>query len=351
MQILTNSKRNKIAPVSIFFLLYISRIVVSLTCIQHVIAGEMSTDILISVVLALGLNLIVSVPAIMCCNQNKSPFDVKGVNAFYAVYFVFLAGVNVSRFSYFASSVINPEAHAWVFSVLIAVAVCYASQLGIEGISRFSAFAFFLIVSSIVFGLACNVKNYNDINLYPIIVNSKTDIVKNIVYIAASSTEAPILLCLKKRVNGSPVKSYVFSVLASFMTTLLLVLFVNATMGDAAQLNSFPVYTLFQLAKIGLFERLDAFLISLWIFGIFIKAVLLIYCASISVKSFKNSVKCVGFSLISLAVALVFTEVLKATSSPIEIYVIPYFVSCFAIPLLTLIFKRKNLGDELIEKF
>lgn len=346
-----NSKKNQIAPVSIFFLLYISRIVVSLTCIQHVTAGRMSSDVMISITLALLLNLLISLPAIFCCYKNKSPFDVKGVNWFYAAYFVFLAGVNVSRFSYFASSVINPEAKAWIFSLLIAICVCYASQLGIEGLSRFSAFAFILIVSSIVFGLACNIKNYNEINLYPVIVNSNKDIIKNIFYVVSSSTEVPILLCLKKRVNGSPVKPYVFSTLAAFLTTFLLILFVNATMGDAAQLSSFPVYTLFQLAKIGLFERLDAFLISLWIFGIFIKAVLLIYCASTSIKPFKNNVKCIVFTIISLGVALAFTEMMKATTSPIGVYIVPYLISCLIIPLLTLIFKKRNLGDELIEKF
>lgn len=301
--------------------------------------------------MAMCVNLLMSVPAVICCKKNKNPFDVKGINWFYCIYFIYLTGVNISRFSYFASSVINPEAASWIFSVIVVICVAYASQLGIEGLSRFSAFGFFLIVLSIVFGLIFNIKNYNEINLYPVMANDNATILKNILYMTSSSTEVPLLICLSKRVNGSPVKPYVFSVIASFFTTFLMLLFINATMGDAADLNDFPVYTLFQLAKIGLFARLDVLLISLWIFGIFIKAVLLIYCASSSVKPFKNTTKCVVFSFLALGVSLLFTEFIRVGRSPLSLYIIPYAVTCVLIPLMTLIFKKRNLGDELIEKF
>lgn len=348
---LTHSKRNKIAPISIFFMLYISRVVVSLTCIQHVTAGDMASDVAISSVMAMLLNLLLTIPAMLCCEKNKNPFDVKWVKWFYVIYFIFLAGVNVSRFSYFASSVINPEASAWIFSMLIAVCVAYASQLGLEGLSRFSAFAFILIVTTILFGLMFNLKNYQDINLFPVIVNDKKTIFENVLYMTSSSTEVPILLCLKKKVNGSPVKPYALSVVCAFFTTFLMLLFINATMGDAGKLNDFPVYTLFQMAKIGLFERLDAFLISLWIFGIFIKAVLLIFCASSSVKASKTNVKCIGFTAISLIIAIAFTELMSTGNSPIWLYLVPYAISCVLIPLAVLIFKKRNLGDELLESF
>lgn len=348
---MTHSKRDRIAPISIFFLLYISRIVVSLTCIQHVTAGDMAMDVALSCIMAMIFNLVLSLPAILCCEKKKNPFDIKWIKWFYIVYFVFLTGVNISRFSYFASSVINPEASAWVFSLLIAVCVAYASQLGLEGISRFSAFAFILIITTIIVGLLFNLKNYEEINLYPIIGNDKKTIFENVLYMTSSSTEVPILLCLNKKVNKSPVKAYTLSVVCAFITTFFLLLFINATMGDAGRLNDFPVYTLFQMAKIGLFERLDAFLISLWIFGIFIKAVLLIYCASNKVDSNKTSVKCITFTVLGLIIAIFFTEYVSKGHSSIWMYLIPYSLSCVIIPLLTLIFKKRNLGDELLESF
>lgn len=346
-----NSQRNKIAPISIFFMLYISRVVVTLTNMQSVSSGMINTDMLISIVLALGLNLLLCLPAIWCYKNNNSPFEVKGVNLFYALYFIYLAGVNISRFSYFASTVLNPEASAWVFSLIIAVCAGYASRFGIEGLSRFSAFGFILIVLTVVAGTMFNFKNYDEINLYPVIRNSTREIAENVFYITSSSVEVIVLLCLGKRVNGSAVKPFIFSVIASFLTTFILILFINATMGDAANLQAFPVYTMFQLAKIGLFERLDVLQISFWIFGIFIKSVLLIYCSSISIKSYKNSTKCIIASVLSLAVAFVLTEFADTSTITPTVYMAPYFVACVLIPLLTLIFKKKNSGDELIEKF
>lgn len=345
------SQRNKIAPVSIFFLLYISRIVVTLTNIQSVTSGMVNTDMLISIAIALGLNLLLCLPAIWCYKNNKNPFEVKGVNLFYALYFIFLAGVNISRFSYFASTILNPEASAWVFSVIIVVCAGYSSRFGIEGLSRFSAFGFILIVITILAGIGFNIRNYDEINLYPVITNSNQAIFENVMYITSSSVEVIVLLCLGKRVNGSAVKPFVFSVIASFFTTFILILFVNGTMGDAGNLYAFPVYTMFQLAKIGLFERLDVLQISFWIFGIFIKAVMLIYCASISIKSGKNNTKCIIVSILSLAVSFALTEFSETSITSPIIFVVPYIVFCVAIPLITLIFKKRNLGDELIEKF
>ena len=338
-----SSQRNKIAPISIFFMLYISRVVVTLTNMQSVSSGLVNTDMLISIVIALGLNLLLCLPAIWCYKNNKNPFEVKGVNLFYALYFIFLAGVNISRFSYFASTVLNPESSAWVFSLIIAVCAGYSSRFGIEGLSRFSAFGFILIVLTVLVGTIFNFKNYDEINLYPVIANSNQAIAENVLYMTSSSVEVVVLLCLGKKVNGSAVKPFVFSV--------ILILFINATMGDAANLQAFPVYTMFQLAKIGLFERLDVLQISFWIFGIFIKSVLLIYCSSISIKSYKNSTKCIVFSVLALAVSFALTEFTDPSTITPTALIAPYLVACVLIPLFTLIFKKKNSGDELIEKF
>ena len=348
---LIQTKRNKIAPISIFFLFYISRIVVSLTNVQSVSTGIIRTDMLISVLLSLAATLLISLPALWCYKNNKNPFDVKGVNLFYYSYFVFMAGVNISRFSSFASSVINPDATSWLFSVAISICVCYAATLGIEGLSRFSAFSFILIVIAIASVLIFNIDNYNDINLHPIIGDESSAILKNSVYLTSSSIELLLLLCLSKKVNGDATRAYVFSVIASFLTIFLLILFVNAVMGDAASTRAYPVYILFQLAKVGVFERIDILHISFWIIGIFVKAVLLVYCASISIKKGKNITKCIISSVITLGVALAFDNMTGQTSIDHNIFFILYFVSYFVIPLLTLIFKKRNLGDELIEKF
>lgn len=345
------AKRDRIAPISIFFLLFISRIVVSLTNVQSVTTGLMKTDILISIIASMVIVLVLSIPAIFCIKNHKNPLDVKWVGGFYSLYYIFLAGVNISRFSYFASTTLNPDSQAWVFSIIVAVCAFYGAYLGIEGLARFSAFAFVLLISAIIVALVFNVQNFELINLFPIVTNSRESIIKNTVFMVSNSAEVAMLLCLSKKVNGVAIKQFLLSVLFSFLTMLLLFLFVIGVMGNSASLQAFPLYSLFQTAKVGLFERIDILFISFWIFGVFIKAVMLIYCSVISFKPIKNSKKCIISSALSLLTAIVLTEFVQVGRISPYTYAVLFLAFCFIIPLLTLILKKRNLGDELVEKF
>lgn len=348
---LTQAKKDKIAPISIFFMLYISRIVVSLTNIQSVTTGKMSTDVLISVILSMGLTLLLSIPALYCYKNNKNPFKIKWVAYFYGLYFVFLAGINISRFAYFASTTLNPDVDAWIFCALIAACGFYGAFLGIEGIGRFSAFAFSLLILAVTVVVGFSLKSYEEINFYPVIVNDTSSILKNVLYMTSNSFEMIVLVCLFDKINGNAVKMYAWSVIGAFFTLFLLVLMVIGVMGDGAALQTFPLFALFQLAKSGIFERLDILHISFWIMGVFVKSVTLIYCTGLCFKKGKNKIKCAAAAIASLVVSVIFSGYVQLGEMPLAIYLVPFFIFCVLIPILTLVFKKRNLGDELIEKF
>ncbi len=348
---LNKAQKNKIAPVSIFFLFYISRIVVTLTNIQSVSTGLMKTDMLISLALAMGLTIIISLPILCCCRYHKSPMDIKWLGFIYAVYFVFLAGINISRFSYFASTTLNPDSKAWIFAVVFSVCAFYGALLGIEGLSRFSAFVFAMLLIAVSAAVLCNIQNFEEINLYPVISNKVSDIAENAFRFASNSTEMVMLLCLNKRVNGYAVKHYVYSVMASILTVFILIYSIIIVLGDAAALQPFPLFSLFQMARIGTLERMDVIHISFWIFAIFVKGALLIYCASISVKAMKHKSKCIIAGAGVLAVSVFVAVSGLAAVIPPAVMEIPFVIFAFVIPLCILIFKKRNRGDELIEKF
>lgn len=331
-------------------MLYISRLVVSLTNIQSVTLGKVSTDILVSVVLSLGITLVLSLPAIYCYKSGKNPFDVKWLGPLYFLFFIFMAGVNVSRFSYFASTTLNPETQAWVFAFFIALCACYCAMLGIEALSRFSFFAFVLMVTALLIMMISNVKGYEEINLYPVINNSKDLVFRNALFLASNNIEIIVFLCFADRINGGAVKSLVSAVTASNTTIFALLLFMIAILGDSASLQSFPIYALFQLSKITGLERLDILHMSFWIMAIFLKTVMLIYCSSLSVKNFKNKHKCILGAVGTFLISLLFIETgLSSNIKPVMI-MLPFAAFCVIIPLITLIFKKKNRGDELVKK-
>lgn len=344
-------QRGKISPTGLMYLLFISRIAVSLTNVQSITMGKISSDILISLVLSLAITLFLSLPAIFCITKGKSPFDVRWLGYLYFLYFVFISAVNISRFSYFASTTLNPDSQSWIIIFIICVCICYCVNLGIEAISRFAGFGFIVMLLGALAVILSNIEEYNEINLYPIVTDSRVDILKNAFILSSNTTEIIVLLCLKNRVNGVPVKAYVNAILLYFVTIFLLILFMLAVMGESTQFKSFPFYTFFQISKIGTYERLDVIHISFWIMGIFIKSVLTVYCASISVKSMKSTTKSIIASVITFVLALVFAQTgMSGNMKPLMI-ALPFAVFCVIIPLLTLIFKKRSTADALIERF
>lgn len=344
--------RNKIAPLSIFVMLYISNIVVCLTNAQSFTTGlVIKTDILISIIASMALSLVLALPAIYCYKKNKNPFDIKWISVLYGIYFIYIAAVNISRFAYFSSSTFNPASQAWPLCVLISVSALYCACLGIESLARFSSFAFISLLVAILIIILCSTKNYHEINLYPVIQNDAKGMLRNIAVMTSQTSEIALFLCLCKRTNGDCIKPFVWSLIASYVTVFVLFLFVVAIMGASASMQSFPIFTMFQMAKFSSFERIDVIHISFWVFGIFIKSVLLIYCSSICIKSFKSKTKCAVSALLAMVVSIVITEFFKsANMMPISI-VICFCIFCVVIPTGVLIFKKRNYGDELIEKF
>lgn len=343
--------RNKIAPISIFFLLFISRIIVSMTTTQSLSSGFIGADMIISIVLALLMVTILSVPSILCVKYHKNPFDIGWISCLYGLYFIFQAGVNVSRFSYFASTTLNPDSQSWIFTIIVILCAFYGAYLGIEGLSRFSAFAFFLIMLATIIVLGCNVKNYEELNLYPVINNGTQNMLNNSAIVTSSTVEMALFLCLSNRVNGVAVKQYVYAIIGSFVIIILLFLFASAVMGDYASSQAFPIYSLFQQAKIGGFERIDVIHVSFWILGVYVKTALLIYCASISFKRIKQKNSVIFSSIGTFIVAALISLIFKAGSITLTAIVIPFVVFCIAIPLAVVIFKKKSYGDKLVENY
>ena len=104
-----SAKRNKISPLSLFYILFICRIVVCLTSVHSISTTEINSQALISFVIAMVMTVVFSLPAVFCYKMNKNPIDIKWVSKLYYVYFILVVAVSVSRFSYFASTTLNPE--------------------------------------------------------------------------------------------------------------------------------------------------------------------------------------------------------------------------------------------------
>lgn len=336
MRILRITKTGHISAFSLFCILYICRIVVSLTHMQSIMAGKLSMDMVFSVVLAFFLTLLFSVPAVLCVTKNKNPLCIKGVNYLYAANFIFLAAVNVCRFSYFASARLNPDAKSWGFSLLIFLFAVYAACLGIEGMSRFSGFAFCLIVLVIALVLGYNIPNFESCYLFPLATDSVNSIVGNAFVLSANTAEIVLFLSLAEFVREKKKTAFFSAISCAYFTIFLLFLFSIGVMGDAAGLQAFPIYSLSQLAAPSHFVRMDVLYTSFWIFAIFIKAAVLIYCASNALGPSRHRPKCVAFGLIAFAVACAIGNYMSVGTHSVLVTLIPFVLFSTVIPLVTL---------------
>lgn len=142
--------------------------------------------------MALVLSLLFAVPVLLCVQRDCSPLAHRTLGTLYACNFIFLAGINVSRFAYFASARLNPEAKSWGFALLILLFAVYGALVGLQGLSRFSGFAFCLIVLVVAVVLGFNVQHFQWFSLFPPGSNTVGEVVQNGVVLSANTAEITI---------------------------------------------------------------------------------------------------------------------------------------------------------------
>lgn len=344
MNNIVKSKRGKIAPYQIFLVLFVSRIVVTLTYVQTVSVGKLGTDFLFSIVISCVFTIILSIPSYLSVKNNKSVL----LPYLYAVYFSWLAGVGISRFSYFASSRVNTSSSMVLFIIVISVAAGYCAVLGIEGISRFGSFCGLLLVITLAIVLLFNVHNFHFINFLPVYSNSLTDIFKNAFVMASNSTEPAVFLILSNRINGNKSKPLFLSLLVSYITVLLIIAFVVGVMGANASLQSYPIFALFQMASAGSLSRLDMLHTSFWVLALLLKSSLLIYSASVVVKRFTHVKKAVFFSVLVAIISIIINEALSTSMAGITkaLSVVTFVLFVVALPVISLFMKNNTRSNE-----
>ncbi len=349
---MTSSKPGKIAPYQLFFFIFVSRVVVSLTYVQSVSVGKISSDLLISVFASWCLTMLVSIPVYLCVSKGKNPFKIKWIAVLYSIYFIYFSAVNVSRFSYFATTRLTPESSMLFFIIAILLCACYGAVMGIEGLGRFGAFCGIILLLTVAMVVVFNTKNADFINLFPIVKNTRTDIIKNIILLSANSIEPAVFLSLEDKVNGDRKKPLFLGITASYAVIFLLILMCQLVMGFASQLQAYPIFALFQLASMGSMSRLDIFHIAFWVPAIFLKVSGLVYCSTLCVKKYKHSVKCVIASLLSVAVAVFITMVVGMDMINLTkvISTVMFVVYSVIIPLISILFIKKSRVDNVVEK-
>ena len=195
--------------------------------------------------------------------------------------------------------------------------------------------------------------NFNKIeveNFYPLIRNSRFAILNNTLLFTSNSVEPAIIIALGSKVNGNVLKPICAAVFTSFSAIVVLVLLAVGIMGHGALLQSFPFFTVFQLAELGSMARLDMLHTCFWALALLVKTAVLIYCGSCCLKGVKRNNACIVSGIIAAAVAVFVTAVVGMAMVEITKIVSRVCFAVFAvlIPLATLMIKRRKKREAQI---
>lgn len=342
-------KRGMISPFSLFAMLFVSRVLVEFTLCNVSFYGKYAPDMMISLVIGLAAALALSVPIVLSCEKGQRLTDSKRLSSLYGLYFIYLGAVSVGRFSFFASMELNTKSNVIFHAVLIISACAYAAWLGIEPISRFGSFIFGVTLLGIILITVFGVEDFSLLNLFPFTVNTSKDILANGAGFACDTVEIIMLAVLAPKVNGKIKKPFYSAVLLSFAICGALFFYSSGVFGDVASVVSFPFYDLSQVSTLDN-VRLDAVYTAFWIFAVFLKGALLLYCAcecfGIRGKSFGRLVPAVGM----LAAVWGLSKIDFFLYNQTLINAVLFLIFGFVLPAAKLIFGKKSKGEILLEK-
>ncbi len=347
---MTEYKRGMISPFNLFAIFFVCRLLVAFTASTGFIVGEYTPDIIISAIIGLVVVIIMSIPAVYA-SSNRDIFNNKWISNLYAIYFIYVGAINVSKFSYFASTELDPSTKIIFFSAMMIIACAYTATLGIESISRFASFVFIIVLLGTLSMAALSGNEFSILNLFPFTKNSTSDILMNTLLFIVDSNEIILLLALSPKVNGESIKPFYYGMVLSLITIIILIFFTISALGDAATLSAYPIFAMAQISTFEIFERLDSVYMSFWIFAAFLKTSIYSYSASILLTKGSHKNRCIftGASMFLLSFVIINYNLFAKIEKPAII--IPFFVFAFIIPLIEIIFKKKSKGEKLLEKF
>lgn len=336
-------KREAAAPISLFFIVFVSRLLVGFTVSSAVLGTEYSTDAAISTAVAAVGALSLSCAVVKMLESGKNVLDNLVLRRFYGAFYVLSGALSISNFALFSSAELHREANTLLLAAFMIVACTYAASLGFEAISRFCALVFALTIIG-VFGIAAASANkFESVNLFPIVQNGNAAMLKNAAYSLCSTNEIPLLFALRSRINGKIGKPFCFAIGLSFLLSLLIAVTVCGVLGNMASVSSYPVFELSQLARLGTGERVEAVFTALWIFAVFLKISVFLYCAALCFGKKQNRKNCAacGLAMFGITAVILYTH-LNSRANGLFVYAPFLLFTAFLPAVYSLIHKRGN---------
>lgn len=358
--------KGKISAFQFYVMLFLSRVLTTVTYISSYTKNVRLSDMLIQPIFRIVFGIIIMIPIYLLHKKydDKNLIDVarehspklsKAISVLYLIAFFYFTVVTIARLDVFTGTVVFPETNVNFMLVFVIIFCCYGAYLGFEALGRTSVLTAVLVIPAIVFILCALVNKVDLLNLSPIFYNGVLPVVETAVDSVGQTIEYAMIAIALPKVNGKVTKGFFAWLFSQTLLMAVMFFFAGSVMGNFAATQLFPFHTLASLAEIAMFDRLDAIFTSVWIMCAFIKASLLIFLqADILHKEF-GKLKKVNYltviGIVTIAANLFVAggiERFSAVDASI-IKVIITGITTFVIPLIILIISRRREDKKCVE--
>lgn len=354
-----DSEKEKISAFQFYSLLYLSRVLTTVTYIPSYTKGITETDLIISTAFRFVFGVILMLPVYFLYRRNasenildaarrRSPVLAKLLAVAYAFAFLYFTVSTIARLDVFAGTIIFPETNVNYLLLFVVITGCYGAYLGLQPLGRSAVLFLIMVVPALVFVASSLTKKVDILNFSPLFYNGAAPVMKTALNALGRTVEYITVVIALPRVTGNVKKGYFLWLIAQNFTAASLFFLTAGVMGGFTDTQLFPMHTLASIAQFSLFERLDSIFTGVWILCAFLKIAFLIYLMiSVLKKEFgnKNPVYFLLPTGVFLTAANLYTaksvdRFMTLDNSLVKLIIT--LTSSFALPLIILLLTKKK---------
>ncbi len=309
-------KRPAISVGQMFSMLFISRMVVSMTYGTLLIGDSDIWDHLVSAPISFLVTFLLLFPIYKLFSMDKKMNLIDNLRELlgkfgwifmllYIAYYLIISFHTLAVFNNFILSAVNPPISLPLLSALLLSSACYGAYKGLEALARTSNFILMATLFSVIFLGISLFSSIENINFRPLMYDGTESALEGAVYMLSQSSCIPALAVLLPMAKGNyklGILIWNFGVYSVFALVIFLII---GTMGDFAATQLFPVYTAAGIGKFGSFQHLDSLYLGIWVSGIFLKLSLFLLLAGEGVKKiFGEKARKISIVIFSVLMAI-----------------------------------------------
>lgn len=273
--------RGKITSAQFFVMMFVSRVVVAMGLNARALGGENFLEAAISYVLAMGLALLLSLPALALHREN----DKQSVIALafeqnrwfgrlaavaYLLYFVCINAASLALFRQFLQTAEPSFSTGAAIAAVLAVAV-YGAWHGLETTARCAACVCAILVCSAVLVFAPVLPRFSVENTQPLFLQGSHQLGQGVVLFTARTSLFADMAVLLPHVTGNVRRGVLGWGIATTLFVVVLLVLLAGCLGVYGTVQEFPVYALSSMTEVRSLQRLDAVFVGVWLMGLVIR--------------------------------------------------------------------------------